>query len=103
MEGTIARAGSIGVRGTYLSEDSVAVVGQDNTSHGVEQHLEHRLGSEGGSDDVSNGLGSSNVSFLSSLSLLTLSVPVKDHNGRLIVHFHFRLIQIIAKELSTPK
>jgi len=78
LEGTLARAGSIGVLGTYLSEDGVAVVGQDNTSHGVKEHLEHRLGSEGGSDDVSNGLGSSNVSFLSSLSLLTLRVLVED-------------------------
>ena len=29
-----------------LSQDSVAVVGQDNTAHGVEQHLEHGLGAQ---------------------------------------------------------
>ncbi len=29
-----------------LAEDSVAVVGEDDAAHGVEQHLEHGLGTE---------------------------------------------------------
>jgi hypothetical protein len=29
-----------------FSEDSVAVVGEDDTAHGIEQHLQHGLGTE---------------------------------------------------------
>jgi hypothetical protein len=35
-----------------LSEDGVAVVGEDDAAHGVEQHLQHGLGAEAGADDV---------------------------------------------------
>lgn len=32
----------------------MSVVGEDDTAHGVEKHLEHGLGAEAGSDDISN-------------------------------------------------
>lgn len=32
----------------------MAVVGEDDTAHGVEEHLEHGLGAEAGSDDISD-------------------------------------------------
>lgn len=32
----------------------MAVVGEDDTTHGIEKHLEHGLGAEAGSDDISD-------------------------------------------------
>ena len=43
-----------GVRHLDLAENSMAVVGEDNTAHGVEEHLEHGLGAEAGSNDISD-------------------------------------------------
>jgi hypothetical protein len=34
------------VRDFNLSEDGMAVVGEDDAAHGVEQHLQHSLGAE---------------------------------------------------------
>lgn len=35
-----------GVRNFDLTKDGVAIVGQNNAAHGVEQHLQHGLGTE---------------------------------------------------------
>lgn len=32
----------------------MAVIGEDDTAHGIEKHLEHGLGAEAGSDDISD-------------------------------------------------
>lgn len=34
----------------------VPVVGHDDAAHGIEDHLEHGLGSEGGGDDIGDSL-----------------------------------------------
>jgi hypothetical protein len=34
------------VRDFNLSQDGMAVVGEDNAAHGVEQHLQHGFGAE---------------------------------------------------------
>lgn len=44
------------VRHLNLAQDGVAVVGQDDAAHGVEEHLEHRLGSEARPDNVRNAV-----------------------------------------------
>ena len=72
---------------TYLSEDGVAVVGEHDATHGVEEHLEHGLGSERGSHDVTHRLGGLDVGLLSDFALLALGIRVQDHYRRLIVHF----------------
>lgn len=32
----------------------MTVVGQDDTAHGIEQHLQHGLGTQAGANDVGN-------------------------------------------------
>ena len=63
---------------TYLTKDSVAIVGQNNAAHRVEQHLEHGLGSKGGAHDIAYRLGGNDVGLLGSLALLTLRVCVEN-------------------------
>ncbi len=41
---------------TYLSENSVTIVGKNDTTHWVEEHLEHTLWSESSSNDISDSL-----------------------------------------------
>ena len=84
MEGMCAERGTSNTRPylnqsrlTYLSENGVAIVGQHDAAHGVEEHLKHALGSESGPDDVTDGLCSLDVGLLSSLTLLTLGVLVE--------------------------
>ncbi len=79
----------------YLSENGVAIVGEDNAAHRVEQHLEHGLGSEGGADNVGDSLsskllvkrvktysGSLDVGGLGLSALLTLGVLVQNEHWR---------------------
>jgi hypothetical protein len=68
-----------------FSEDSISIIGKNNSSHWVKEHLEHALWSEGSSDDIGDGLGGLDVGFLGLLALLTLGVLVEDVNGGL--HF----------------
>ena len=69
----------------YLSENGVAIVGEHDTSHGVEEHLEHGFRSEGGPDNVRDGLGSLNVGSLGLLALFTFGVLVQNHDGHCLV------------------
>ena len=68
---------------TYLSENGVAIVGQHDAAHGVEEHLEHGLGAQGGPHDIAHGLGSLDVCQLSILALLSLGVLVQNDDWRL--------------------
>jgi hypothetical protein len=61
-----------------FSEDSVTVIGQNDTAHWVEKHLQHTLWTESGSDDISNSLGGFDVGSLGLLALLSLSVFVQN-------------------------
>jgi len=61
-----------------FTKNGIAIVGEDDTAHGVKEHLEHALGTEGGADDVSDGLGSLDVGALGLLALLTLGVGVEN-------------------------
>ena len=79
------RAGSL----TYLSENSISIISEYDTTHRVEEHLKHGLGSERGPYDITDSLCSSNVSLLGYFALLTLRVSIENHNRRLIVHFQF--------------
>ena len=60
----------------YLSEDGIAIVGEHNTPHRVEEHFEHGLWSEGGPHDVGHGFGGLDVGALGLLALLSLGVLV---------------------------
>jgi hypothetical protein len=43
---------------TYLSENSITIIGKDNTTHWVEKHFKHTLWTKSGSDNISNSLKS---------------------------------------------
>jgi hypothetical protein len=45
-----------GVVAIDFSEDSVTVVGHDNSAHWVHKHLKHGPWPEGGSNNITNGL-----------------------------------------------
>jgi hypothetical protein len=45
-----------GVVAIDFSEDSVTVIGHDNSAHWVHKHLKHGPGSKGGSNNITNGL-----------------------------------------------
>ena len=66
-----------------FSQDSVSIIGQDDSSHWVEEHFEHALGSKCSSDDVSYRFGSLDVGFLGLLALISLGILVEDVNWRL--------------------
>lgn len=68
---------------TYLSEDGVSIVSEHDTSHWIEEHFKHGLWSKGSSDNITNSLGSLNISSLGIFALFSLSVLVKNDNWRL--------------------
>jgi len=72
-----------------FSQDSVAIIGQDNTTHWVEEHLKHALWSEGCSNDVGDSLSSLDVGSLSFLTLLSFGVWVQNVDGSLTHIFKF--------------
>lgn len=59
-----------------LAEDAVAVVGDDDAAHGIEEHLEHRARTEGGPDDVGYGPGGRDVGQLGPAAGLALRLGV---------------------------
>ena len=59
-----------------LAEDAVAVVGDDDAAHGIEEHLEHRAGTEGRADDVGDGPGGRDVGELGPAAGLALRLGV---------------------------
>ena len=59
-----------------LAEDAVAVVGDDDAAHGIEEHLEHRARAEGGPDDVRYGPGGRDVGQLGPAAGLALRFGV---------------------------
>jgi len=83
MRGFVIYLKSAIIDGPYLTEDCVAVVGEDDAAHWVEEHLEHGLGTKGGSHNVRNCFSCLNVGRLSFLALLALSIGVEDHDRRL--------------------
>jgi len=73
-----------GVRDIDFTKNSVSIVGQNNSTHGVQDHLEHRTRSEGGTDDIRNTLGSLDVAELGLATMLSLCVLVCGSGGRVI-------------------
>ena len=73
-----------------FSEDGVTVVGEDDTSHWVQQHLKHALWSEGCSNNIGDSSGGLNVSSLSFLTLLSLGIWVQNVDWCL-THVNFLL------------
>ena len=72
-----------------FSQDSVAIIGQDNTTHGVKEHLKHALWSESSSNDIGDSLSSLDVGSLSFLTLLSFGVWVQNVDGSLTHIFKF--------------
>lgn len=60
-----------------LAEDGITVVGHDDTSHGVEKHLQHGLGSQCREYDIRYGLRRLDVSELCLTPILTLRVLIQ--------------------------
>ena len=73
-----------------LPEDGVSVVGHDNASHGVHEHLEHGLGPKARPDDVADGPGRRDVLLLDLLALVALGVAAQhqDGGGAAAAHAH---------------
>eukprot|EP00968_Pinguiococcus_pyrenoidosus_P015770 scaffold1469_cov257-Pinguiococcus_pyrenoidosus.AAC.3 len=44
------------MRDIYFSKDRVAVVGEHNTAHGIQKHLQHGAGTQRGANDVRDRL-----------------------------------------------
>ena len=59
-----------------LAEDAVAVVGDDDAAHGIEEHFEHGAGAEGRPDDVGHGPGGGYVGQLGLAAGLALRFGV---------------------------
>ena len=60
----------------HLPEDAVAVVGDDDASHGIEEHFEHGARAECGADDVGYGAGGGDVAQLGLAALFALGFGV---------------------------
>lgn len=52
---------------TYLSKDSVSIVGKHDTSHWVEKHFQHALWSKSSSDDICDSLFEENLKKISTV------------------------------------
>jgi hypothetical protein len=65
-----------------LSEDGVAVVGEDDAAHGVEQDLQHGLGAKGGSHDVGDSSCGLDVGGLGLATLLAFGILVQNEDWR---------------------
>jgi len=63
-----------------LTQDGVAVVGHDDTAHGVHQHLEHGLGAETCSDDITDGFTGLNVFSLNLATCRAFRVLAQDQD-----------------------
>ena len=61
-----------------FSEDGVTIVGEDNTTHWVKEHLKHTLWSKGSSNNIFNGLCGFDVSLLGFLTLFSFGVFVQN-------------------------
>ena len=61
-----------------FSEDGVTIVGKNNTSHWVKEHLKHTLWSKGSSNNISNGLSGFDVGLLGFLTLFSFGVFVQN-------------------------
>jgi len=75
----------------YLSENGVSIVGQDNSTHGVQKHLEHRFGSESSSDNIRDSFGGLDVGSLGDFTLLTFGISVENENVGLTSCLHIFL------------
>ena len=65
-----------GVRHVNLAEDAIAVVRHNDPAHGIEEHLEHGAGAEGGADYVRDGHGGGDVAELRFTTSCSLGVLV---------------------------
>jgi len=57
-----------------LPQNSITIVGEDNTAHGIKEHLEHGLGPQAGPDQVCHRFPRHNVPQLCLSSLHSLCV-----------------------------
>ena len=64
-----------------FSQDRIAVIGHDDASHRVHQHLEHGLGAEAGSNDIADGFTGRDVLSLHLATVAALSVLAQDQHG----------------------
>lgn len=64
-----------------FSKDGVSVVGEDDTAHRVEEHLEHGSGTQSGLDHVGHSFSYFDVGELGFAPGLALGVLVQDEDG----------------------
>ena len=64
------------MRHVHFAQNGVAVVGEHNAPHWVEQHFEHGLGTQRGTNNGCHGLGRTNIGQLSLSARLALSLLV---------------------------
>mmetsp|Transcript_14994 Transcript_14994/g.37753 ORF Transcript_14994/g.37753 Transcript_14994/m.37753 type:complete len:263 (+) Transcript_14994:965-1753(+) len=69
-----------GMTDVNLAQNTVSVVCHDNSSHGIQQHFEHGLGSQRRPNNGGNCLGGTNVSELCLTTGLSLGFGIQDHN-----------------------
>ena len=78
-----------GVLDVHLLEDGHSVVGDDDISDGVDEHLVHSTGSQTAPDSIGNGHGGCDVVELSVFALLSLGSFSQDDYG-CVAHSHIR-------------
>ncbi len=66
-----------------FTEDSVSIVGEEDTAHGVEDHFEHGFGTKTGSNDIGDGFCGGDIGDLSFATGLALRAGVHDEHGLL--------------------
>ena len=59
-----------------LAEDAVAIVGDDDAAHGVQQHFEHGPRAQRGADDVRDATGGGDVAELRLAAVLAVRLGV---------------------------
>mmetsp|Transcript_23900 Transcript_23900/g.53550 ORF Transcript_23900/g.53550 Transcript_23900/m.53550 type:complete len:226 (+) Transcript_23900:1115-1792(+) len=64
-----------------FSENGMAIVGHHDSSHGIQQHLQHRLGTQGGAYNIGHSLRRCYVCRLRILPCLPLCPFVHHHDG----------------------
>lgn len=61
---------------TYLTKNSVTIVGKVNSTNRVENHLKHGTRAKSSTDDICDSTSSHNVAELSLTAMLALRVSV---------------------------
>ena len=59
-----------------FAQNAMSIIGQNNGTHGIEQHFQHAAGTQRGTDNVGHGAGGLNVGQLGLSACLALCLGV---------------------------